>query len=434
LAASSQVTVSVGLEIINFAEVIGDCVFRFRGRKSPDCEATLLLSSAKLEDELPRKLRKIIEDVLEGDKEEGFHLYLTGFARFWNTKTPQCGSVSWNYWQDEKPPYGAEFGRPHSGLQLMTISRREFMNNWIVKVNDIFAAVVDTVRKEGEKRVSFVNYDMGFEGHRFCEQGVTEPQVGDEPRAETYFFQYNTPKDQLWGPDDMTPALGPAGDWMRWIAAAFEDNPTMQVNEYYAGHPVSPEVSGTVPIFFAKMFHPTAAGHWAIALAIQDAIEAANDPDVQVEPPPLNRPSHTLDQIFSCRDEALSLNWPKFWVLADGQLSTAQVLQRIRNQACRGVCDAVPGIPGNLIEYMRQGDNGCEYAVKISPDFELYMHASQAGDNCEEAMTLIIDQCMTESNSTPLKAGATIEGPNTGSSNPSSLLPIPLNYYLYAGS
>lgn len=117
----------------------------------------------------------------------------------------------------------------------------------------------------------------------------------------------------------------------------------------------------------------------------------------------------------TCSKKDLSLNFPRLFTLDDGRFSAAEILGRLRDQACAGICGPVPGIPEKLTQWQRQSTSGCEYAVKVGPKWELYLSASDAGANCRDSSTTAIERCMTEKNrSTRLKDGAKMEGPNDG--------------------
>lgn len=401
----------------------------FSGRKSGNCDDTISSTMDHLESQLAGEVRKTVENALEGDKVPNFQLYLLGLARFWNAETDQCDRVSWNYWQDQSPL--------HSGGETMTKDRRRNMNGWIRKVNEILDAVISTFHQDGENRVQFVNYDDAFDGHRFCEEMYLEPQRNDEARPDAYFFQYQTPRGQLWALNEMAAAVGPAATWTQAVPAVREESPQLQVSEYYTSQPIdlTRPFSNTVPIFMSKIFHPTPVGHWEIAAALKAAIDATNAPEDAAPPSPrAKRASGLIDTEAACGEE-LSLNFPHFFVVDDGRVPVSQILLRLSDQACRGVCDAVPGIPRHLIEWQTQYGTGCEYAVKIGPVEELYFFASDSGDNCLQAAKLMIEQCMTEKDlRTRLRSTGLINGPNQGSySGPFQhvpfLLPPPTNHH-----
>lgn len=368
----------------------------------------------------------------------GFQIFLVGFARFWNSETDQCDQASWEYW--DKTHW------PRHPPETMTKDRRRKMNEWIVRANEILDGVVAALNKEGETRVHFVNYDDAFDGHRFCEENVIEPQANDEPRPEAYLFQYETSRDQPWGTNSLTASLGPAADWMSFMIDTVTVSPFRpNVSTYYRHHPVNIDggYGQGVPIFLSKIFHPTPAGHAAIAEAIKrsipatinDAIEVASTAG-QPSPRPISRKrqSSLLEAEATC-GKPLSLNFPRFFTLEDGKFTAAQILQRMRDQACSGICDAIPGIPLRLLRWQKQSVSGCEYAVKIDTKWELFFSATDAGDNCREASTPAIEQCMTEKGRrVPLRDTGIVDGPNDGGlfpppspPSPSSPPPSPLS-------
>lgn len=101
---------------------------------------------------------------------------------------------------------------------------------------------------------------------------------------------------------------------------------------------------------------------------------------------------------------------PPTFVLTDGQSSSCDILYRMREQACQNKCEIVQGIPGNIMAAKKQGDNGCEYAAKISPEKELYMSVSGSGQNCYDATERTLNTCWTDMKN---DAGWII-GPNYG--------------------
>lgn len=128
-------------------------------------------------------------------------------------------------------------------------------------------------------RVFFVNPDDAFTGHRFCEDGVVEPD-GDNPN--TWFFLINgqdspDPSPDLEPPADFTPqqcdailaeespSLGE--DWGNQLICAI-------MNGTAAGNTTAPWLNLTgdnfvfLPEGYGKFFHPKTVGHQAIAGAV----------------------------------------------------------------------------------------------------------------------------------------------------------------------
>ncbi len=149
------------------------------------------------------------------------------------------------------------------------------MNDLADKMNAVLASVVQNFNNNNEHRVFFVNYDAAFDGHRFCEQGVTEPQQPGQDRSNTWAFQYNTPGGSL---TDTVGFQGEGAEWVKEIQQAFAKDPSLTVNDAYAGQALRPGddfASGGMPLFIAKIFHPTTPGHSAIAHAIKAVFDQA---------------------------------------------------------------------------------------------------------------------------------------------------------------
>ncbi|KAI9758934.1 MAG: hypothetical protein M1840_003623 [Geoglossum simile] len=116
------------------------------------------------------------------------------------------------------------------------------------------------------------------------------------------------------------------------------------------------------------------------------------------------------DEAASCSGSGLNPNFPPSFVLTDGDASSRDIMYRMRDQACQGQCQNIQGVPGNLMAARKEGDDGCEYAAKISPGKELYMYVTNSGQNCYDATALIIEQCWT----TNRRDAGWVNGPNFG--------------------
>lgn len=124
------------------------------------------------------------------------------------------------------------------------------------------------------------------------------------------------------------------------------------------------------------------------------------------------------DQQPTCSGTNLNANFPSSWVTTDGHASAGDLLYRMRDQACQGKCENIQGVPGNsgnpsadgYFAAARQSDTGCEYAVKIAGDKELYFYATNDGANCYDATEKMINTCINDKKN---DAGW-INGPNYG--------------------
>lgn len=124
------------------------------------------------------------------------------------------------------------------------------------------------------------------------------------------------------------------------------------------------------------------------------------------------------DKQPSCSGTNLNANFPSSWVTTDGHASAGELLYRMRDQACQGKCENIQGLPGNsgnpspqgYFAAARQSDTGCEYAVKIAADKELYFYVTNDGSNCYDATEKMINTCINDKKN---DAGW-INGPNYG--------------------
>ncbi|XXH04960.1 hypothetical protein Hte_011384 [Hypoxylon texense] len=124
------------------------------------------------------------------------------------------------------------------------------------------------------------------------------------------------------------------------------------------------------------------------------------------------------DKQPSCSGTNLNANFPSSWATTDGRASAGQLLYNMRDQACQGKCENIKGLPGNsgnpspqgYFAAARQSDTGCEYAVKIAADKELYFYVTNDGQNCYDATERMINTCINDRKN---DAGW-INGPNYG--------------------
>ena len=259
---------SVGGNNVGFGDIVNDCIYRFKGVFSGDCDQTLQSSHNAITTELSGEVKTTLENILHANTHPDSQLYLTGYVKFWDSETDRCDTVSWDYWQNS-----SENG---SG-DKMTEDRRRQMNSLVNVSNRVLDGVVAEINEEGDYRVHFVNIDGSFKGCRFCEDGIVEPQRSGEDRQDTWIFQHQMPTGQLWGPSETTGAVGPAADWARGAQRASRNDPSLRVSDYYASQPIplGDDYTTAIPVFIAKVFHPTQAGHAAMANAVHAAIIAA---------------------------------------------------------------------------------------------------------------------------------------------------------------
>ena len=105
----------------------------------------------------------------------GFKLFVTGYAQFFNETSTQCDSTCFSYWDPSC----------NNSLKLDQ-SLRQQLNTLALNLNQ---KIQDVVKNNAQWDVEYVSYDDQFEGHRFCEEGNTEP---DDNNPNIWFFHLNT--------------------------------------------------------------------------------------------------------------------------------------------------------------------------------------------------------------------------------------------------
>ncbi|KAI0879679.1 SGNH hydrolase [Hypoxylon argillaceum] len=260
---------SIGGNDLGFFEVMNACVFRFYNFYSGTCETALDHSRAMLaSDEFENRLRILITEILDKirwEKKPWFSITLTGYAKFFNELTDECDDMSFGVWWD--------------GPKLTKKLRSE-MNALVFAVNAKLQKTIDSINSDFTKdKVIFVNYDDAFDGHRFCEVNVTEP---DYERDDTWFFLVGGPDNARNGTQSQQPSdiktlsptsplvdpllcLGPArrsGDWgmlaLCYMAMAKYRDPTLRPSR---GSIRAMNSMWYVPTYYGKTFHPKSLGH-----------------------------------------------------------------------------------------------------------------------------------------------------------------------------
>ena len=213
---SDLVTLTASGNDVNFFVVLNECVYHW----SPTigCEAQLARAREIIETAALKNLENIISGAVRRLK-PGALLIVTGYARFFNQHTDECNNATFSQ------------TRP---LEFLTKKRRGELNQLVMMLNDVIKA---TALVHG---AVYVDIDGAFEGHRFCEPGVKEP---DLDKRDTWFF--NVPPPQI---------------------AHIVDGIADQQPLSHQGMPDP----GTVPPEWPEMrkwrvFHPTGLGHHGIS-------------------------------------------------------------------------------------------------------------------------------------------------------------------------
>jgi len=166
---SQIVTLTVGGNEVDFFAVLNECVHQWRPLSTCDKESQKSRSSiesSQFIDNYGRLVKEAVQTLKPGAR-----LLVTGYAKFFNEKTEYCDHVT--------------FSRTDPS-NLLTREVRTKLNDLINRLNDVIIAAVQTYGAE------YIDMDRIFERHRFCEDGVLEPDPG---REDTWFFNLRYTED-----------------------------------------------------------------------------------------------------------------------------------------------------------------------------------------------------------------------------------------------
>lgn len=278
-------TLSIGGNDLGFFDVMNACIFRFYSFYSGTCEAALAAADEALKsDVFERRLAIILHEILDKvvwERRPNFLITVTGYARFFNAETPECDDMSLGVW----------WGGPKLKREI-----RVKMNSLVDATNEKLGRTISGVNRRfrgSRPKVVFVDYDMLFESHRFCEPNVVEPAYD---RTESWFFLVGGPdnaNNQTHWPNgtngdpetrseahatallpSSSPLLDPAicleqaqqtGDWgelaLCYMILAKQQAPSLRPAREGLIHR---ESNWWVPTYYGKTFHPRSLGCEAI--------------------------------------------------------------------------------------------------------------------------------------------------------------------------
>jgi hypothetical protein len=165
---------------------------------------------------------------------------------------------------------------------------RQRMNTMVQDVNSKLEEVVARINSRfTSAKVLFVDYDKQFDGHRFCEPGVVEP---DYNRNDTWFFLVGgsdnvrnetvqarpnaiagrkpatiPPTSDLVNPKSCLEPAQKSGDWGRlalcYMAISKAEDPSLRPAR---GDLEAENSMWYVPTYYGKTFHPRTRGQETI--------------------------------------------------------------------------------------------------------------------------------------------------------------------------
>lgn len=188
-------TISIGGNDIGFYNILTACVLWVGGYWAGDCSKEVAKANEILTSpELPANITSALREILNKSGNDAFKVYMTGYLTFFNETTPLCESSSFRIYS---PHYDAT--QKEKGQPWLTTALRTQLNDVVVALNMMLSRITDSVNAyyANNQRVVFVDPNPAYAGHRWCEDGVYEP---DNDRLDTWLFLSGTPDNNL--PDD----------------------------------------------------------------------------------------------------------------------------------------------------------------------------------------------------------------------------------------
>lgn len=163
-------TLTISGNNLGFANIARDCInqnnythnYGNYPDDSSDCFQAIATVSGRIKD-ISQYVEQTVQEVLARQRPfpwPEFHLFLTGYVKFFNADTTDCDARSFGAWP-------AWTFRPQPSL---TQDLRKAINALIDAVNNMYKAIPSKVNRPFTN-VHYVDIDSGFEGHSVCEQG-----------------------------------------------------------------------------------------------------------------------------------------------------------------------------------------------------------------------------------------------------------------------
>ena len=180
----SVATLTVGGDDIDFPGILFNCILESHipfGPSYRTCDDQRKYTWSRINDpalvtSISDLIGKIVTKARQGQAGNKFKLYVTGYGQFFNDKTTACNDVTFARTANPKPDH-----RPHI---TMTTELRSDFNAMSLGLN---AAVQKAVAQNTQNGVKYIDIDAPLDGHRFCEDGIQEP---DQKNPNLWFWHY----------------------------------------------------------------------------------------------------------------------------------------------------------------------------------------------------------------------------------------------------
>jgi hypothetical protein len=267
------ITLSISDNNLKFSSVVENCVYNVFAltdtKADQDCTQALSDASKLVDDEsiwslYKQKVNDIMDKVaiadITGIPIPWSVLAITGYPKFWGEveNGDTCSTTRFTVTTDVLGVPVTKKGN------LMKESVRSSMNLLVERVNSKIQSEILPINRD---KIVFVDVDAQYEGHRFCEKGVTDDPIG--PKSDkVWFISIDTPLLETEFVPDPNSALE-----AQWSALA--QNLSTSINFL----PNELRINSN--------FHPKTAGNTQTAQAVQKTVQNwGNTHEHTPSPPP----------------------------------------------------------------------------------------------------------------------------------------------------
>jgi hypothetical protein len=189
-------TLSIGGDDIDFPGILFNCIIEthvpgggppFRTCDEQKTHSWSLIRDQTLVTRISDLIGKIVATARAGQAGNKFKLYVTRYGQFFNNETTLCNDIAFARTANPNPD-----NKPHNN---MTRQLRTEFNEMSLGLN---AATKEAVALHAQDGVKYVDIDAILAGHRFCEEGIKEPDQHN-PNFWLFHYPYNENDNSVIG-------------------------------------------------------------------------------------------------------------------------------------------------------------------------------------------------------------------------------------------
>lgn len=163
IVGADLITIQVGGNEVDFFPLLNECIQQWHPLSTCDRElirARGLIESSSFVASFDRMVKAAARL-----KHQKARLFVLGYARFFDAESEQCNHVSFSV---------------INPANVLSNKLRRTMNSLVDLLNDVIQGSAEA------NNAVYIDIDELFEGHRFCQNGTTEPRPDN---SDTWFFR-----------------------------------------------------------------------------------------------------------------------------------------------------------------------------------------------------------------------------------------------------